>query len=91
MSVSRIAAAVLLAGTVAACASNGDVSALRNEVAQLRGDLQRTQAQVVANQQASQQAEADARAAADRAAMAEQQAAVASERAERIYNRGLRK
>jgi outer membrane murein-binding lipoprotein Lpp len=82
---------VVAAGLLGGCASRGEDTGMRNEVSQLRADVQRLQQMEQANAQSARQAEADARAAADRAAQAEQQASAANERSERMYNRGLRK
>lgn len=86
---SAIARAIVVVAAplaLSACAQGADpqVTALQNDVAQLRAEVQRTQEMAAANQQATQLAQ-------EQAARARQEALAASQRAETMYNRSLRK
>lgn len=78
-----VAVAFALVG-LAGCATNGDVEALRSEIAGVRAIAQS------ADQKATQAA-ADAQKAAADAAQAAEDARIAGEKADRIFREGLRK
>jgi outer membrane murein-binding lipoprotein Lpp len=78
------AAVVLALVGLAGCASNGDVEALRSEIAGVRAIAQS------ADQKATMAA-ADAQKAAADAAQAAEDARIAGEKSDRIFREGLRK
>lgn len=66
------------------CATKGDVEQLRQEIAGVRAIAQSAEQKAAAAEAASRQAAADAQRAA-------QDAAIAGEKADRIFRQGLRK
>jgi hypothetical protein len=89
----RAVPVALVAATLAvgACASQGDVDALRSDVAQLRDEVRATRAESVKAQEMSLQASNNAAAAAAEARNAAAAANAAAERAERMFQKTLRK
>ncbi|MCL6607753.1 MAG: hypothetical protein K6T74_06630 [Geminicoccaceae bacterium] len=76
-----VAAPLLLVG---GCATKGDIDSLRQEIAGVRAIAQSAEQKAAAAEAASRQAAADAQRAA-------QDAAIAGEKADRIFRAGLRK
>lgn len=69
---------------LAGCATNGDVDALRQEIAGVRATAEAADQKATAAQAAAEKAAADA-------ARAAQDAQIAGEKADRIFRQGLRK
>ncbi len=84
---------IAVAGTLAlgACASQGDVDDLRRDVNQLKSDVAKLQSDVTAARTESARAAQQAQAAATEARNAAAAANAAAERADRMFQKGLRK
>jgi murein lipoprotein len=84
---------IAVAGTLAlgACASQGDVDDLRKDVNQLKSDVAKLQSDVTAARTESARAAQQAQAAATEARNAAAAANAAAERADRMFQKGLRK